>query len=46
VLELNRSGALALMQAHILSLAHLRQLIERKAQRMGAAPDTGTDPPR
>jgi hypothetical protein len=39
VLELHRSGALAVMHAHILSLAHLRTLIERKAQRLsgGAA---------
>lgn len=34
VLELHRDGSLAMMHAHLLSLAHLRPLIERKAQRV------------
>ena len=34
VLELHRDGSLAMMHAHILSLAHLRPLIERKAERV------------
>jgi len=37
VLELHRDGSLAMMYAHILSLAHLRPLIERKVQRMKPA---------
>jgi hypothetical protein len=37
VLDLHRSGALALMHAHLLSLAHLRPMIERKVLRMTAA---------
>lgn len=37
VLELHRDGWLAMMHAHILSLAHLRPLIERKAERLSQA---------
>lgn len=37
VLELHRDGSLAMMHAHLLSLAHLRPLIERKALRVRPA---------
>ena len=40
MLDLHRDGSLAMMYAHILSLAHLRPLIERKAQRVKPGPLT------
>ena len=42
VLELWRTGLLMLMQAHLLSLANIRHLVNRKAARIQAAggPDT------
>lgn len=40
VLELHRNGVLMLLQVHLISLANVRDLVERKAQRMVAAPAT------
>lgn len=37
VLELHRNGMLGLMHAHLLSLANMQALVERKAQRMQRA---------
>ncbi|HJW10509.1 MAG TPA: SapC family protein [Albitalea sp.] len=37
VLELHRSGMLMLLQAHLMSLANMQQLVERKAARQMAA---------
>ena len=36
VLELHRNGMLMLMQAHLMSLANVRDLVERKAARMAS----------
>jgi hypothetical protein len=44
VLELHRDGSLAMMYAHILSLAHLRPLIERKAQRLAGNGGSNANP--
>ena len=38
VLELHRSGALAMLHAHLMSLAHLQNLVERHIRRLDAAP--------
>jgi hypothetical protein len=38
VIELNKSGALALIHAHLLSLQHVRSLVDRHARRVGATP--------
>lgn len=37
VIELHRSGMMPLLQAHLLSLANLRKLVDRKARRMALA---------
>lgn len=37
ILELHRSGVLMLMQAHLISLGNVRDLVERKAARVAAA---------
>ncbi len=37
VVEMHRNGMLAALQAHLLSLANLQSLVERKAQRLAAA---------
>jgi hypothetical protein len=39
VLELWRSGMLALMQVHLISLANIRHLVNKKAVRLQAQPD-------
>jgi hypothetical protein len=41
VLELHRSGALGLIQAHLLSLGNAPRLLERLAPRAGVAPAAG-----
>ncbi|CAG1018500.1 hypothetical protein BURC_03284 [Burkholderiaceae bacterium] len=42
VLELHRNGMLMLLQVHLISLANVRDLVERKAVRMAATPSTAT----
>ncbi len=44
VLELYRSGLLMLMQVHLVSLANIRHLVNRKAARAPAAPGPGPAP--
>jgi hypothetical protein len=41
VLELHRSGLLMLLQVHVLSMANIRHMVDRKARRMAAAPTGG-----